>query len=127
MPVLGPRTNAYLRQQSRFLFTVVGIPLACLAPLLLILLYVLGGADLLRFTFNKLMTGTSIRRVAIVIGVLTLVTWVRHAVWYQDEEPPLWFRRSVWLNMVEALILLTIIMLGIWAFYGFASPPLPPG
>jgi hypothetical protein len=36
----------------------------------------------------------------------------------------MWFRRSVWLDVLEGLTLIAVIVLGIWAFRRYAPPPL---
>jgi|GEM_PF-3409407 len=100
---------------------VVGIPLVCIGFMTAVLLFVVGGADLLRFALIQLLTPRGVERAALAIGGLILITWLRHLAWYQDEQPPMWFRRSMWLNVVEALALLAIITLGIWAIPRFAA------
>ena len=88
-------------------------------------LAVIGEADLLRFAGSQLLTWRGIRRVLVVVGGLTLFAWAKHLAWYQDEPPPIWFRRSVWLNVLEGFILLGVIVVGAWAFLRFAPSPLP--
>ena len=88
------------------------------------LLYVIGGTDLLRFTASQLLTWRGMQRALAVLGGLTLLSWLRHAAWYQDEPAPMWFRRSVWLDVLEGLTLIAVIVLGIWAFRRYAPPPL---
>jgi hypothetical protein len=112
-----------LRETMQVIFKLVGIPLLCMAPLFLALLYFLGGADLLRFALSQLTWKVAFK---IVCGIawLAFVTGGRHAMWYQDDPPPLWWRQSAWLNLLEVLILLAVILLGIWAIprFGTASP-----
>lgn len=119
------RAGRYLRNQGRLLFKLVGIPFLCVTLISLVLLYVIGGTDLLHFTANQLLTWRGMRRALIVVGGLTLVSWLRHMAWYQDAPPPMWSRRSVWLNVVEGLILIAVIVVGIWAFHRYLPPPLP--
>ena len=122
----GPSAGRYLRKQARLLFKLVGIPIICVTLVSLVLLYVTGGTDLLRFTARQLLTWRGIQRVLIVVGGLTLLIWLRHVAWYQNEPPPMWFRRSVWLNVLEGLTLIAVIAAGVWAFRRYALPPLPP-
>ena len=122
----GTEAGRYLRKQGRLLFKLVGIPIICLTLLSLVLLYVIGGTDLLRFTVKQLVTWRGIQKVLIVVGGLTLLSWLRHVAWYQDEPPPMWFRRSAWLNILEGLTLIAVIAAGVWAFHRYAPPPLPP-
>lgn len=119
------RAGRYFRKQGRLLFKLVGIPVICVTLISLVLLYVIGGTDLLRFTASQLLMWRGIRRALIVVGGLTLVSWLRHMAWYQDDPPPMWFRRSGWLNLVEGLILIAVIVVGILAFRRYAPPPLP--
>lgn len=111
-------------KQAHMLLKLVGIPFACIVLLTLILLYVIGGTDLLHFSMSQLFTWAGIRRVLIVIGGLTLITFVRHLAWHRDETPPMWFRRSGWANVLEALGLLLVIVVGVWAFLRFSVPPI---
>ena len=114
----------YLRKQGRLLFKLVGIPIICVTLLSLVLLYTIGGTDLLRFTASQLLTSRGIQRALTVVGGLTLLSWLRHIAWYHDEPPPMWFRRSVWLNVLEGLTLIAVIVVGAWAFRRYAPPPL---
>jgi len=118
------RAGLYFRKQARLLFKLVGIPIICVTLLSLVLLYVIGGTDLLRFTASQLLTWRGMQRALAVLGGLTLLSWLRHAAWYQDEPAPMWFRRSVWLDVLEGLTLIAVIVLGIWAFRRYAPPPL---
>ena len=120
------KAGHYLRKQARIFFKLVGIPIICVTLLSLALLYVIGGTDLLRFTARQLLTWRGIQKVLIVVGGLTLLTWLKHVAWYQDEPPPMWFRRSGWLNILEGLALIAVIAVGVWAFRRYALPPLPP-
>ena len=104
---------------------LVGIPIICVTLLLLVLLYTIGGIDLLRFTASQLLTWRGIQKALAVVGGLTLLSWLRHVAWYQDEPPPMWFRRSVLLNVLEGLTLIAVIVVGVWAFRRYAPPPLP--
>jgi len=119
------RAGRYLRNQARLLFKLVGIPIICVTLLSLVLLSVIGGTDLLRFSASQLLTWRGIQRALTVAGGLTLLTWLMHMAWYQDEPPPMWFRRSVWLNALEGLTLIAVIVAGVWAFRRYAPPPLP--
>lgn len=119
------RTARYVCKQARFLFNLVGIPLILITLLSLVLLSIIGGADLLRFAASRLLTWRGIRRVLLVVCGLALFAWAKHLAWYQDEPPPMWFHRSVWLNVLEGLILLVVIVVGAWAFFRFAPTPLP--
>lgn len=112
----------YLLRQSRLLLKLVGIPVVCAALLATILVYGIGGKDLLGLAVAKLLTPSGVRRVLIVILGLTFVTWVRHIVWYDDEPPPVWFRRSIWLNVLEFSILIGLGLLAVWAIPRFAAP-----
>ena len=120
------RAGRYLRKQAGLLFKLVGIPIICVTLLSLVLLYVIGGTDLLRFTALQLLTWRGIQRALTVVGGLTLLSWVRHIAGYQDEPPPMWFRTSFWLNVLEGLTLIAVIVAGVWAFRRYAPPPLPP-
>jgi hypothetical protein len=111
--------------QARLLSKFVGIPLVSVAALSLILLYAIGGDELVPFTVARLFTWAGLRRVLIVVIGVTLLTWVRHITWYSDEPPPMWLRGSLWLNLLEVVILLAVIGIGVWAFSRFAPPPLP--
>jgi len=113
------RTFAALRGSMRVLFKLVGIPLACLTLLFVAVLYMLGGADLLRFTLNQMTWKVSFKVVFAIAG-LALLAWRRHVLWYRHEPPPMWWRRSSWLNILEILVLLALIFLGIWAIPRFA-------
>ena len=118
---LRRKWNDYVPEQLRFLFILVGIPLLCLTPPSIILLYLIGGTDMLRFALRQLFTWNGAARTAVAIFGLAAVTWARHAMCYQDEPPPMWFRRSIWLNILEALILLGLVVLGIWAIPRFGN------
>ena len=108
-----------LREPIQVLSKLVGIPLICLAPLFVAGLYLLGGADLLRFTLHQLTWKVSLKILCGIAG-LALVTWGRHVFWYQDEPPPIWWRRSIWLNLLEIIVLLALVFLAIWAIPRFA-------
>jgi len=124
-PMHWDRTARFVRKQVRFLFNLVGIPLILITLLSLILMSVIGGADLLRFAASQLLTWRGIRRVLVVVGGSALFALANHLAWHQDEPPPMWFRRSVWLNVLEGFILLVVIVVGAWAFFRFAPLPLP--
>ena len=111
-------------KQAQMLFNLVGIPFACIFLLTIVLLYVIGGMDLLQFTFGRLFTWSGIRRVLIVVGGVTLFTLVRQLAWYRDEPPPMWLRRSGWVNVLEALALLLVIVAGVWALLRFSIVPI---
>ncbi len=117
--MLRTRIFATLRKPMRVLFKLVGIPLICFAILFPIALYLLGGTDLLRFALSQVTWKVSLKIVGAIAG-LTLVTWIKHVAWYQDEPPPLWWRRSIWVNLLELLVLLALIFLAIWAIPRFA-------
>jgi hypothetical protein len=117
------RAGRYLREQTHLLFKLLGIPIICVALLSLVLLYVIGGTDLLRFAANQLLTWHGIQRALTVVGGLALLSWLRHVAWYQNERPPMWLRRSVWLNVLEGLALIAVVVVGIWAFRRYAPPP----
>ena len=74
----GARPTRYLRKQGRLLFKLVGIPIICVTLFSLVLLYVIGGTDLLRFTVSQLLTWRGIQRALTVVGGLTLLSWLRH-------------------------------------------------
>jgi hypothetical protein len=114
----------YRPSLTQYVWLVV-IPIICVALLSLVLLYVIGGIDLLRFASNQLLTWRGIRRAVTLVGGLTFLSWLRHVVWFQDEPPPMWFRRSVWLNVLEGLTLIAVAVVGVWAFRRYAPPPLP--
>jgi hypothetical protein len=105
---------------------LVGIPFVSITLIALALLYMLGGSDLVGYSLAKLLTWDGLRRVLIAFGGLSLLTWLRHAAWYENEPPPMWFRPSIWLNIVEGAVLVGVIVLGIWAYSRCAPPPLPP-
>ena len=107
-----------LREPALLIFKLVGIPLICLTPLFFAALYFLGGADLLRFALHQL-TWKAWFRIFGGILFLGLVTWTRHVVWYRDEPQPLWWRRSVWVNLLEIIVLVALIFLAIWAIPRF--------
>src|SRR5690348_15591688 len=113
------RIREALREPIRVLFKLVGIPLICLTPLFFAALYMIGGTDLIRFALAQLTWKMSLMIVS-GIGVLALLAWLRHMAWYQDEPPPMWWRRSSWVNLVEILVLLGLVFLGIWAIPRFA-------
>jgi hypothetical protein len=118
MAPLRTKTLAPLREPALLIFKLVGIPLICLTPLFFAALYFFGGVDLLRFTVHQLTWKVWFR---ILGGILFLgfVTWIRHVAWYRGEPQPLWWRRSVWVNLLEIIILVTLIFLGIWAIPRF--------
>jgi hypothetical protein len=124
-PTRWARARRYLRKQARLFFKLVGIPIICITLLSLVLLYIIGGTDLLRFTASQLLTWRGIQRALTVVGGLTLLSWLRHVAWYQDERPRMWFRRSVWQNVLEGLTFIAVIVAGVWAFRHYAPPPLP--
>jgi hypothetical protein len=103
----------------KVLFKLVGIPLICLVLLFLAVIYMLGGTDLLRFVVNQVTWKVWFKIVCAIAG-LALFTWGRHVMWYRDEPPPLWWRRSPWLNLLEIIVLLALIFLAIWAIPRFA-------
>jgi hypothetical protein len=117
--MLGTRPFAALREPIEVLFKLVGIPLICLTPLFVAVLYLLGGADLLRFTLHQLTWKASFKILCGITG-LALITWGKHVFWYRDEPPPIWWRRSIWLNLLEILVLLALVFLAIWAIPKFA-------
>jgi hypothetical protein len=75
----------------------------------------------LRFALGKLLTWSGLTSTIIAIGGLTIVTWVRHEVWYDDEPPPMWARHSMWLNLFESLLLIGLVAFGVWAIPRFAA------
>jgi hypothetical protein len=111
----------YLGKQLRLVFKLVVVPFLCVACLSVLALYFLGGTDLLRFATAQLFTWGGLRRLLIVVGGLSLLTWIRHVGWYSYEPPPMWFRGSVWVNVLEAAILLGLIALGAWAVPRFTT------
>jgi hypothetical protein len=113
------RPFAALREPIQVLFKQVGIPIICLTLLFVAVLYMLGGTDLLRFTLHQLTWKVSFKILS-GIGGLALVTWIRHVFWYRDELPPIWWRRSIWLNLLEILLLLALVFLAMWAIPKFA-------
>jgi|SRR6266850_4573604 len=117
--MLRTKTFAALREPIQVLFKFVGVPIICLTPLFVAALYLLGGTDLLRFALKQVTWKVSFKIVCGIAG-LALLTWIRHITWYQDEPPPLWWRRSTWLNLLEILVLLALIFLAIWAIPRFA-------
>jgi hypothetical protein len=119
------RAVHYLRKQGRLLFKLVGIPIICITLLSLVLLYIIGGTDLLRYTASQLLTWRGIQKTLTVVGGLTLLSWLRHMAWYRDEPRSMWFRRSVRSNVMGGLILIAVIALGVLAFRRYAPPPLP--
>ena len=98
---------------------LVGIPLICLTPLVVATLYILGGMEILKFALSQLTWKLALKIVGGIAG-LVLVTWARHELWFGDEPAPMWWRRSIWLNILEILILVGLIVLGIWAIPKFA-------
>ena len=113
------RISAARREPVEVLFKLVGIPIICLVPLFFAALYLLGGTDLLRFTLSQLTWRMSLKILCGIAG-LSLVTWIRHIAWYRDEPPPMWWRRSAWLNLLEILVLLSLVFLAIWTIPRFA-------
>jgi hypothetical protein len=112
----------YIRRQLRVLLKYVGVPLIVITFLSLVLLYVIGGADLLRFVAARLFTWSGMAKVLFVVSGLAAVTWLRHVIWFADEPPPKWVRRPVWLNVFEGVVLLAIVAVGAWAILRFATP-----
>jgi|SRR5271166_47400 len=112
-------TFSRLPEPVQVLLKLVGIPLLCMIPLFLAALYFLGGTDLLQFTLSQLTWKVS-RKILWGVALLAAVTWIRHEFWYQNEPPPMWWRRSIWLNLLEIFVLLGLILLGIWAMLKFA-------
>jgi uncharacterized membrane protein len=108
-----------LQEPANVLFKLVGIPLICSIPLFVAALYVLGGAGLIRYALSQL-TWKVAFKVLCGIVALALLVWIRHITWYRDEAPPLWWRRSTWLNLLEILVLLALILIAIWAIPRFA-------
>lgn len=111
-------SSKHFRQIGRALFKYVCIPLIIGA----VLLYVVGGTDLLQFGFAPLFTWGGIGRAIVVIFGIAGVTWLRHKSLYDHEPPPMWFRRSGWVNLLEALLLLAIMAGGTWAILRFTTP-----
>jgi hypothetical protein len=109
---------AALPEPLRFLISVVGIPVACGFLLAVILIYLLGGTDLLRFAIAQMTWKLSIGFFC-GIAVLALVTLGKHVFWYSNEKPPMWFRSTLWINILEFLLLLGVIVFGIWALQRF--------
>ena len=107
-----------LPQPIPLLFKLVVIPALCLTPLFIAVLYFLGGTDLLRFTLTQLTWKISLR-ILFGLAILLSVTWIRHETWYRDDPPPMWWRRSAWVNVLEIVVLLALIFLGIWAIPRF--------
>lgn len=91
LPVLKLRTSTYaaLLESVRITLKRVGIAVGCSALLFLLLLYMLGGVDLLRFALSQLTWELSFK-ILRVIALVTLFTWINHMVWYRDEPPPTW-------------------------------------
>jgi hypothetical protein len=113
------KTFRSLPQPIPLLFKLVVIPALCLTPLFIAALYFLGGMDLLRFTLTQLTWKVSLR-ILCGFAILLLVTWMRHETWYRDDPPPMWWRRSARVNVLEIAVLLGLIFLGIWAIPRFA-------
>ena len=112
---------AALREPVDVLSKVLGIPLLCALPLFALALYLLGGVDLIRFTLSQL-TWKALGKIGAGIAGLALVTWARHARWYRDEPPPTWWRRSIWVNLLEIAILIALVFVGIRAIPRFTVP-----
>ena len=74
--MLRTRTFPTLPQSIGVAFKLVGIPLICLIPVFVAVLYILGGADLLRFALQQL-TWTVSLKIAWGIAVLVVVTWAK--------------------------------------------------
>ncbi len=114
--MLATRRFLAIREPIELLFKLVGIPLICLTSVFIAVLYILGGLDLLRFALNQLTWKVAFK----VVAGLALVTWIRHLTWYRNEPPPIWWRRSIWLNVFEIFVLLGLVFLGIWLMLRFA-------
>jgi hypothetical protein len=119
MHILWPRTLRAMREVTQALFKFVVIPVICLTLLLAAALYLLGGPDLLRFALNQL-TWKVCLKILGGIALLAARTLLRHVAWYRDEPPPRWWRRSIWVNVLELLFLLALVFLGLWAIPRFA-------
>jgi len=113
--VRGAGTSSTLRELREVLQKLVLIPLVCLAALITAVLYVIGGRDLLMFALNQISLKT-------VGGIATFAVFVsfRHFAWYRNEPSPMWWRRSAWVNSIEILILLALVVLAFWAIPRFA-------
>lgn len=116
-------SDSYWRQQSRMLLRLVGIPIACVTAAAFVFLGLFGGVDLLRFAFRQLLTWNGVKSTVFAIGGLIVLTWLRHIAWYEDELPPMWFRRSVWTNLIEFAILVALIALIVWGILHFGHGP----
>jgi len=115
------KISAAWREPVEVLFKLVGIPLICMIPLFFAVLYLLGGTDLVRFALSQLTWKMSFKILCGITG-LSLIAWLRHIAWYRNEPPPMWWRRSGWLNLLEILVLLGLIVLAIWAIPRFGGP-----
>jgi hypothetical protein len=113
------KTFGSLPQPIPLLFKLVVIPALCLTPLFIAVLYFLGGMDLLRFTLTQL-TWKICLRILCGLAILLLVIWIRHETWYRNDPPPMSWRRSAWVNVLEIVMLLALIFFGIWAIPRFA-------
>jgi len=102
-------------QESLRLFLVAAIGLAVIVP---VSLYAIGGVELVRFSIGQL-TWRVFFRVTLAMAALFTIIWIRHSFWYRDERPPMWLRRSAWVNLVEFLVLTGIIGAGVWAISRF--------
>lgn len=107
-----------LQEPAKALFKLVGIPLLCSIPLFVAALYVLGGTGLIRYALTQL-TWKVVFKVLCGVVALALLVWMRHIACYREEAPPVWWRRSTWLNLLEILVLLALIFIAIWAIPRF--------
>jgi hypothetical protein len=100
---------------------LVLIPLFVVFVLAVIAMGLIGGKQLLGFAFHQLFT---LHGLAVSFGTvvgLVLITVVRHAMWYDDEPPPMWFRGSIWTNIFEFIVLAAIVAIGVWAIPHFGA------
>jgi hypothetical protein len=108
-----------LPEPIRVLIRLVVIPMVCVFLAVLILLYAIGGMELLRLVVSLFTLRVALKTFAGMVGLAAYVL-VRHYAPgplqndYRSDSDVV-FRKSLRVNLIEALALIGVIACGIWA------------
>jgi hypothetical protein len=122
------RFQRKFRKAVRFLALFAWLPLLVVGLLVLVLLYAIGGRDLVTYSLGLAFTAKGALRILSVFLGVTCVAWfgpigLGGFFWDGVNAPTSSvLRKRWWVNATELAVLVLLALLGIWAISRFGAP-----